>query len=166
MRENNKCNLIFLMKEMCYDILKNEVSNKDIVHIFPITFIEFLGNCSILKKFNLTKISAYKTLKNNFGIYNNGNICIFLNHFKRFSFVHKKCWQYDIAFSCYHELAHFYQTSTPFNGSYEQFVFLIEDIISRNTSYYKTNHDSFFVELTADLYAIEKTKKSVTKLHN
>ena len=159
------------MKEIIYGIIEEEKRNYHInISASPITIVEYYKTNTFQKKIKLKKpINNLVQLMNpinNMGWYNDRdqNIFIILNHYQEKS---KITTLVDLISTGYHESRHRFQDKAiTWTDEYEFFLIKIEQIIlhtSLGCYYYKNNHDSFMLEIDANIDSINKTKKYLKK---
>lgn len=137
------------------------------VEIYPINIITYFSKEVLTKKYiinslNIKEIVDDMTKTLAYYDENSKNITLYLfNFYNRFKILHhsdKNNEFIDLIFTVYHELGHVLQFQN--NDSFFVFIVQLENTIKQNIpDHYISCHDSYFIELDADYYAIGKTKE-------
>ena len=159
------------MKEVIYGIIEEEKKRYQIdINASPITIVEYYKTTILQKNLKLTTpVSTLVNLVapiNSLGWYNykEKNIVIILNHYQE---KENSTSLADLIRTGYHEARHRYQDQvTMKKNQYESFLMNIEHIILQSHLgyyYYKNNHDSFMLEIDANIDSIDKTIEYLKK---
>ena len=70
-------------------------------------------------------------------------------------------------FTIFHEIAHFIQDVNPesYNSVMQEIIKIEKQLILFDREFYENNHDDFFIERDADLYAMKRIKEDFGKIY-
>lgn len=147
-------------------VTEEEKINNFKIELYPLTTIEWYHKNFKEKKFKLQNFAVnFEILTSpllDFGFTTpNKKIFIFLNSCQSLKLLTPKHALTEYIFTIYHELGHNYQRQCYRNYNKEQmFTMIIDDYINLySPNHYKKYYNSYFEEIDANLYAINKTKK-------
>ena len=148
------------IKSIAHNILDEELSSHDLkANIMPYTFVEYSGSRTLRKRTIFKKISKWIKGHSVGGFYkaSTNDIVIFIDRIKKIKKFDKQIFK--LAFICYHEARHREQAEfSP--HSYEGFM----DFTDRLDIFdYGLAHDSFSLEIGANLYGTRKAKEYMLK---
>lgn len=151
------------IKQKCISIIEEEAKLKGIkINISPITVIEFY-NSDFFEQQNHTKLQRTKikySLRKSAGIFdaNTEKIMIFIDRLAKGEKIDSTNKFISILFAMYHELKHQLQYGCKETTLFEEFIIEIERIImALFPRDYAKNHNRYYIEIDANLYAYEKT---------
>lgn len=158
---NEKKNRIKELKEVCKSLLVEEVERDGVVlNIFPMTVGEYYKSDIFRQKTILQKVGIGKALKNGGGFLDieTGNVFIFIDKLGKKENIYSVTKLAIVVFAVYHEYGHLLQISKE-TSSLKRILIDIE--MKKNRVMYDDylkNHDRFFIECDADLYAVSKAR--------
>lgn len=151
------------IKQNCISIIEEEAKRQGIeLNIKPITIVEFY-NSDFFKQQNPSKLQRIKTrytLRKTGGIFdaNTDKIMVFIDRMGKIEKIDSPNKFIAILFAMYHELKHQLQYGNRKNTELEQFIIGIERfVMALIPKDYAKNHNRYFFEIDANLYAYQKT---------
>ena len=149
------------LKDLCHFLLIREVENDGILlNIYPMTIFEYYKSDFFSKKTVLQKIRRMFEIRNSGGFLDvaSGYVLLFIDRLGKDENIYSVEKMAAVIFAVYHEYRHLLQSSDERN-SLERILIDVE--MKKNVvmfDNYLENHDNFFIECDADLYALNKTK--------
>lgn len=157
------------IKQECISIIEEEAKLQGIkTNISPITIVEFY-NSDFFKQHSHTKLQKTKikySLRKSAGIFdaNTEKIMIFIDRLTKGEKIDSTNKFIAILFAMYHELKHQLQHGCKDTTLFEEFIIEIERIIMAILPRdYAKNHNRYYIEIDANLYAYEKTLEYAKK---
>ena len=154
------------LKEVCNSLLVQDAESDGIdLNIHPMTIGEYYMSDVFRQKTVLQKVKYGKALKNGGGFLDGktGDVFIFIDKLAKWENIYSARKLAAIIFAVYHEYRHLLQ----FSGNVSSLDRVLIDIEKRKNvvmfNDYLRNHDAFFIEIDANLYAIRRTREYFKK---
>lgn len=165
--KTKKMNKLKEIKEKCKKLIEEEAKKQDVeLNIEPITIVEFYDSDVFKEKTIIEKSMTKLALINVGGIFDTETqkIIIFTDQMGKGQKIDSPNKLAASIFASYHEFRHQLQYLEKEITETELFIISLEDIIK--TFFYKEyrlNHDKYYLEIDANLYALAKTKEYFQK---
>lgn len=149
------------LKKKCKSILQEESNKQGIeVNINPITVVEYYDSDVFKQKTKLQQIKEKYFVVKPCGFFDptNSKIMIFIDRLTKHLKADSIYIFPVILFSVYHEYKHQLQFTSKETSKLEEFIIEIERfMMALNPRDYNKNHEKYYIEIDANLYAYHKT---------
>lgn len=151
------------IKEKCKKLIEEEAKKQDVeLNIEPITIVEYYDSDVFKEKTTIEKTMTKLVLANVGGLFDTETqkIIIFTDRMGKGQKVESPNKLAASIFASYHEFKHQLQYLDKETTETEQFIIALENVIK--TFFYKEyriNHDKYYMEIDANLYALNKTNE-------
>lgn len=151
------------IKEKCKKVIEEEAKKQEVeLNIEPLTIVEYYDSDAFKEKTTIEKTMTKFTLINVGGLFDNETqkIIIFTDRMGKSEKIESPNKLAAALFASYHEFKHQLQYLEKEMTETEKFIISLEGVIK--TFFYKEyriNHDKYYMEIDANLYGINKTKK-------
>ena len=151
------------IKEKCKKILEEEAKRQEVeLNIEPLTIVEYYDSNVFKEKTTIEKTITRFFLINVGGLFDSETqkIIIFTDRMGKNEKVESPNKLAATIFASYHEFKHQLQYLEKEITETEKFIISLEGVI-KTFFYqeYRINHDKYYIEIDANLYGIDKTKK-------
>lgn len=149
------------LKNKCKLILQEESKQHGIdININPITIVEYYNSDIFKQQTKLKQIKEKYTIIKPCGFFDpkTEKIIVFIDRLTKHQKADSIYILPTILFAVYHEYKHQLQFASKEISELEEFIIKLEKHIAANkTRDYNKNHEQYFIEISANLYAYNKT---------